>query len=233
MLTRWQNSLTDIPTVPVCREVFTKRMFGTTLPCAMVIARRMRRGSKSANASRPGKEARAHRQAAWWVEQHSLGWERRAAHDTPRTIPITRVQSALRELGYGPGPIDGVLGEQTSRAIRQYQRDHALAVDGRVSIDLANHLDARVSNSASPNAVERIAALRPTSDVELVQQALSLLGFAPGAIDGRLGPRTAAAIREYQVRHRLPVDGELSVQLMDHLREQLLSRSASRITYQN
>lgn len=52
-----------------------------------------------------------------------------------------RVQAGLSKLGYNPGPIDGVKGPQTSRAIRAYQRDHGLLVDGRVSYELASHID--------------------------------------------------------------------------------------------
>jgi N-acetyl-anhydromuramyl-L-alanine amidase AmpD len=39
-------------------------------------------------------------------------------------------QEALQKLGYDPGPIDGVLGAKTKRAIREFQSDHGLIVDG-------------------------------------------------------------------------------------------------------
>lgn len=54
---------------------------------------------------------------------------------------ITRVQSGLLRLGYNPGPIDGVMGSQTENAIRNYQRDHNLLVDGRPTVELARHID--------------------------------------------------------------------------------------------
>ncbi len=40
-----------------------------------------------------------------------------------------------------------------------------------------------------------------------VQERLQAAGFAPGAADGRLGPHTRAALRQYQQRKRLPVTG--------------------------
>lgn len=55
-----------------------------------------------------------------------------------------RVQAGLSKLGYNPGPIDGVKGSQTSRAIRAYQRDNGLLVDGRASYELAEHIDGKL-----------------------------------------------------------------------------------------
>lgn len=54
---------------------------------------------------------------------------------------IGRVQSGLSRLGYDPGPVDGVMGSRTEGAIRNYQRDHNLLVDGRPTVELARHID--------------------------------------------------------------------------------------------
>ena len=40
------------------------------------------------------------------------------------------IQTILAALGYETGPIDGVMGEQTKEAIRSFQGDRGLAVDG-------------------------------------------------------------------------------------------------------
>ena len=54
---------------------------------------------------------------------------------------VSRVQSGLSRLGYNPGPVDGAMGSQTETAIRNYQRDHNLLVDGRPTAELARHID--------------------------------------------------------------------------------------------
>jgi osmotically inducible lipoprotein OsmB len=65
-----------------------------------------------------------------------------AEKDQPaNTNAVTRVQAGLTQLGYNPGPIDGVMGPKTKSAIEQYQRDHNLVVDGRPTIQLAQHMD--------------------------------------------------------------------------------------------
>lgn len=43
------------------------------------------------------------------------------------------VQQRLRELGYDPGPADGVMGPRTRTAISAYQRDMGMRVDGRAT----------------------------------------------------------------------------------------------------
>ncbi len=54
---------------------------------------------------------------------------------------VSQIQAGLTELGYNPGPIDGAIGSQTSAAIRAYQRDNKLLVDGRPTYQLAQHID--------------------------------------------------------------------------------------------
>lgn len=45
------------------------------------------------------------------------------------------------------------------------------------------------------------------SDVKKLQQALEILGYYDGKIDGKYGKETAAAVREYQEDENLPADG--------------------------
>jgi len=63
---------------------------------------------------------------------------------TPEPIATSQttleVQRLLSELGYGPGPIDGLYGEKTKAAIKAYQRDAELTVDGAVSDALLRSL---------------------------------------------------------------------------------------------
>ena len=62
---------------------------------------------------------------------------------------VSGTQSGLRELGYDPGPIDGILGPRTRAAIRAYQKDHRLAVDERPTRALALHIRARLGDQVA------------------------------------------------------------------------------------
>ena len=59
---------------------------------------------------------------------------------TPLVELIIAIQNALVMLGYEPGRTDGVLGPATSQAIRQFQTDNKLDIDGQASYALFNLL---------------------------------------------------------------------------------------------
>lgn len=62
--------------------------------------------------------------------------------DAPATFGelVTDIQRMLTELGYRPGPVDGAMGERTRQAIRRYQSNTGLHVDGHPSEGLRRHL---------------------------------------------------------------------------------------------
>ena len=45
---------------------------------------------------------------------------------------VKLIQSLLRRIGYDPGPVDGIFGNQTRQAVITYQRDNGLTADGIV-----------------------------------------------------------------------------------------------------
>ena len=70
----------------------------------------------------------------------------------PMTGPaVLYVQARLLELGYSPGPADGIYGEATAAAVRAFEVDRQLPADGSV--------DARTRQ-----ALEEAVAVRPSPD---------------------------------------------------------------------
>jgi len=57
---------------------------------------------------------------------------------------VARVQTGLNKLGYDAGQADGLLGPRTTTAIRSYQSDYDLLVDGRPTVELAQHIDSKL-----------------------------------------------------------------------------------------
>jgi peptidoglycan hydrolase-like protein with peptidoglycan-binding domain len=53
---------------------------------------------------------------------------------------------------------------------------------------------------------------RASADVRSAQQALQDRGFKPGPIDGVMGPRTTAAVRDFQTKENLTVTGQLDAE---------------------
>jgi peptidoglycan hydrolase-like protein with peptidoglycan-binding domain len=63
---------------------------------------------------------------------------------------VASVQSGLARLGYDPGPADGIAGPRTREAVRRYQQDRRLLVDGAITPALAEHV--RAAAEAAPSA---------------------------------------------------------------------------------
>ena len=56
---------------------------------------------------------------------------------------MIQVQTRLARAGYYHGPIDGAMGPRTHYAIRAYERDHGLRVDGMISGQLLRNMGLR------------------------------------------------------------------------------------------
>jgi Zn-dependent protease with chaperone function len=89
-------------------------------------------------------------------------------------------------------------------------------------------------SSSHPTTKRRIAAIQgrePVSSshnahgIRLTQQALALLDYSTGQIDGVAGPNTIRAIEQFQKDRGLEVDGQVSDTLIFHLESALSSPS--------
>jgi len=76
-------------------------------------------------------------------------WERWFGRSSPNRASASRasvspevaeMQTRLVQLGYDPGPIDGLMGPRTNAALRQYQGDYGLTADGRLTPDVRLHI---------------------------------------------------------------------------------------------
>jgi peptidoglycan hydrolase-like protein with peptidoglycan-binding domain len=57
------------------------------------------------------------------------------------SMSTVEVQRRLTQLGYHPGPVDGIDGPKTTSALRQFQHDHDLAMTGTVDGETIRELD--------------------------------------------------------------------------------------------
>jgi hypothetical protein len=54
--------------------------------------------------------------------------------------PIAATQEALRQLGYDPGPADGVVGPKTREAVKKFERDHGMPETGEITPQLIERM---------------------------------------------------------------------------------------------
>ena len=120
------------------------------------------------------------------------------------SVQVPGLQAALRARDLYLGPIDGVAGPMTVRAVKAFQRERGLTVDG-----IAGHRTRKaLGRLGRPLFGRRI--LRPRMvgwDVSVLQFLLTRRGVRTGVIDGYFGRQTARGIRRYQRRTGLSADG--------------------------
>ncbi len=128
---------------------------------------------------------------------------------------VRGIQEELADHGYAPGPADGIMGAQTRGAIRAYQTDAGLPVDGVATKELLDHL-----KFVQPRVMRQApgAALDPQLLATNVQIELARRGYYRDEIDGLGGPRTSEAVRTFQQDAGLPVTGILDDRLLAELR---------------
>ncbi len=66
---------------------------------------------------------------------------REARLPAPEPRFVREAQEALRDLGYAPGPLDGVLGPRTRTALMRYQHAEGLPATGRLDTETMVRLD--------------------------------------------------------------------------------------------
>jgi N-acetylmuramoyl-L-alanine amidase len=111
---------------------------------------------------------------------------------------VAEVRARLAHLGYLDTTQGDEFDDELDRAVRTFQQERGLTVDGIVGPDTFRRLD-----EARWQLGDRVLRFVPGhlmrgDDVSDLQRRLSQLGFNAGRADGAFGPRTDAAVREFQ-----------------------------------
>ncbi|HVR67738.1 MAG TPA: peptidoglycan-binding domain-containing protein [Verrucomicrobiae bacterium] len=121
---------------------------------------------------------------------------------------VVEIQTRLRDRGYNIAAINGTLDSSTTAAIRAFQGDAGMPVNGIANAALLDQL--RVGSTATSRALTRAEVVR-------LQQALAERGYDTGPADGVIGPKVRGAIRTYQADASMPVTGEATRTLLTSL----------------
>ena len=96
---------------------------------------------------------------------------------------------------------------EVDRAVRHFQQERGLAIDGIVGAQTSRHLE-EARWQLGDRALQYTAGhLQRGDDVATLQRRLSTLGFNVGRIDGIFGPQTDSALREFQRGVGVDADG--------------------------
>ncbi len=162
---------------------------------------------------------------------------------------VEEIQKILIDANFNPGPVDGVMGSQTRKAIREFQKEKGLwpsgKVDSKTWLELSREKEALKKEATTQPLVlpfekfpreirseEEIARIRepqekatkaglPKDRKKQIQIALQKAGFYKGKIDGKIGPQAKEAIKSFQKAKGLRIDGTVGIQTWTELNSYL------------
>ncbi|MEP5398837.1 MAG: peptidoglycan-binding domain-containing protein [Roseibium sp.] len=148
---------------------------------------------------------------------------------------VLDVQISLRRLGLYEGPLDGLNGPATKRAIRAFERKAERVETGEANEALLAlvlmHGDGPTENTiqiprVKPGYSGKTAPAPGSEDAPgvdadpvlmKIQKTLSELGYGPLIADGLMGGNTSAALKRFELDRGLPLTGEPTPKTVDRL----------------
>lgn len=156
---------------------------------------------------------------------------------------VKEIQGILKNAGLDPGSGDGLMGARTRAAVKEFQKAKGLKPSGKIdsSTMLAlNREKEAVRSIVIPVANEQLKPAGPDTKrvfevqdevlsyrlkskdrMSQIQAALKKAGLYKGDIDGKSGPQTKSAIKEFQRSKGLIADGIVGQKTWDELTEYL------------
>lgn len=129
-------------------------------------------------------------------------------HTSPKSEETRLIQVRLKDTGFDPGPIDGVLGAKTRAAFLRFEAGCTMLNNLPSTLDKELQIADRrkfvpPEEKSYPVAAKMmgIESDKMTLSSEKIRQEQLRLrdaGFDPGPIDGILGPKTKVAMQRYQ-----------------------------------
>lgn len=175
---------------------------------------------------------------------------------------VTAIQKNLKTLKYYSGSIDGIFGTGSITALKNFQKDNGISATGVANAATLNAINNALTGSNTPSK-DTTTETKPTvtetkapeteapkveetakpetnnnvsytvnsklktnqtlkngssgTQVEYVQKALKVFGYLDGAVDGKYGNGTAAAVKAYQKDNGLTADGIAGSKTLTHL----------------
>lgn len=83
---------------------------------------------------------------------------------------IQQAQKKLKELGYDPGPIDGLWGRKTETAVKKFQQEHSLSVTGKFDKETQEKLG--LLEASDPQETNQSKQIQETGSVPTLQEPI-------------------------------------------------------------
>jgi N-acetylmuramoyl-L-alanine amidase len=165
------------------------------------------------------------------MQQRRSSTEERLSLGT-RSFAVLELRHRLTQLGFlsptqpaadgqpaGPNPASDLFDDGLDRAVRTFQQQRGLTVDGVVDRETYRALDEARWRLGDRVLTYSVRHPYVGDDVAGLQQRLIEMGFDCGRADGVFGPRTERALREFQRNVGLPPDGTCGPATLRALRQ--------------
>lgn len=141
-------------------------------------------------------------------------------------LDVKYAMQRLYDLKYYNKKVDETFGAGMLRAVKAFQTRNGLTADGVIGAKTIAVLFSSYAYDADellPAPEEKVEEGRTLvkgmsgTDVKAVQTRLKALGYYTGKIDGKFGANTQAAVRSFQARNALSVDGKVGPRTLARL----------------
>lgn len=125
---------------------------------------------------------------------------------------VETLQSNLKKLGYFEDSVTGFFGTVTENAVKKFQEEHRLTVDGIAGDETLAYIDKLLNPTITAGIVLKKGM--SGDDVAALQNALKVLGFFNDEVTGYFGDVTEEAVRSFQASCNIEADGVVGTQTM-------------------
>lgn len=151
---------------------------------------------------------------------------------------VTQLQQMLMQLSYTT-VVDGVYGAGTRVAVQQYQMNMGLAVDGIAGPQTITLLQKQTNSSYAATSALGVfhgnygtmTRGESSTRVRTLQEALNILGYSVGKVDGSYGAATEAAVRWFQLVQGLTPDSKAGATTLQRMESFLYADGSLRPGY--
>ncbi|MFL6173006.1 MAG: N-acetylmuramoyl-L-alanine amidase [Marmoricola sp.] len=120
---------------------------------------------------------------------------------------VTQIVGLLDQLGLLDGPLPDAFDDRVELAVRTFQQQRGLHVDGVVGVATFRRMDEARWTLGDRILTHLPGSLMAGDDVFALQRRLLELGFKVGRVDGYFGAETEAGLRDFQRNVGIPADG--------------------------
>lgn len=131
-------------------------------------------------------------------------------------LDVKYTMQRLYDLGFYNGKVDEKFGSGMMKALKAFQQKNGLTADGVVGpktikvLFSADALDADDPVPPKPEPEDPVLNFGDSGDkVKALQTRLAALGYYTGKVDGKFGSGTLKAVKLFQARNGLAVDGKV------------------------